>query len=186
MRQERFRAFRMAETNVNNETIASVTMIIKPNLDKRMDKQTNKQSNKQTRKQVVIVQYGGVAFSTAALTLDQWLWCIFFGFGVLVWGQIITSIPTKKIPKRFTWGSGPPDEMMDVTSSLVEDGSSGSLSHDMRRSGQILWIRGLTRLQTQIRVVNAFRSSTDGRFELKTQLSRSRELLRQMQANRNE
>lgn len=133
--------------------------------------------------QVLIVQYGGVAFSTAALTLEQWLWCIFFGVGVLVWGQLITTIPTKKIPKKFTWGSGPPDEMMDVTSSLVEDGSSGSLSQDMKRSGQILWIRGLTRLQTQIRVVNAFRSSTDGRFELKTQLSRSRELLRQMQAN---
>ena len=111
---------------------------------------TNGQTNKQTHEQVVIVQYGGVAFSTAALTLDQWLWCIFFGFGVLVWGQLITTIPTKKIPKNFTWGSGPPDEMMDVTSSLVEDGSSGSLSQDMKRSGQILWIRGLTRLQTQV------------------------------------
>jgi Ca2+ transporting ATPase len=29
------------------------------------------------------------------------------------------------------------------------------------RSGQILWIRGLTRLQTQIRVVNAFRHGVD-------------------------
>merc|ERR1711997_117801 len=29
------------------------------------------------------------------------------------------------------------------------------------RSGQILWIRGLTRLQTQIRVVNAFRHGMD-------------------------
>lgn len=83
--------------------------------------------------------------------MDQWLWCIVFGLGVLVWGQVVTTIPTKKIPKNFTWGSGPPEEMIDATSSLVEDGSSGSLSQDaMKRTGQILWIRGLTRLQTQV------------------------------------
>lgn len=97
------------------------------------------------------MQFGGRAFSTAKLTLDQWLWCVFFGLGVLVWGQLVTTIPTKKIPKKFTWGSGPPEEMIDATSSLVEDGSSGSLSQDaMKRTGQILWIRGLTRLQTQV------------------------------------
>lgn len=100
---------------------------------------------------MIIVQWGGRAFSTAPLSLEQWLWCIFFGLGVLVWGQLVTTIPTKRIPKKFTWGSGPPEEMIDATSSLVEDGSSGSLSQDaMKRTGQILWIRGLTRLQTQV------------------------------------
>ncbi|XP_074592985.1 plasma membrane calcium-transporting ATPase 2-like isoform X6 [Brevipalpus obovatus] len=109
--------------------------------------------------QILIVQYGGRAFSTAKLTLDQWFWCIFFGLGVLVWGQFITTLPTKRIPKKFTWGSGTPEELMaGARGSLVEDGSSGSLSQDVKRTGQILWIRGLTRLQTQIRVVNAFRS----------------------------
>ncbi|KAI1287074.1 Plasma membrane calcium-transporting ATPase 3 [Halotydeus destructor] len=111
--------------------------------------------------QVLIVQYGGMAFSTKALTLDQWLWCVFFGLGVLVWGQLVTSIPTKTLPKNFTWGSGPPEEMIDATSSLVEDGSSGSLSQDVKRTGQILWIRGLTRLQTQLRVVRAFQNQLD-------------------------
>lgn len=98
---------------------------------------------------VIIVQFGGYAFSTASLTIDQWLWCIFLGFGTLVWGQLITTIPTKRIPKTFTWGSGPPEEMAGNVS-LVEDGSSGSLSQDVKRTGQILWIRGLTRLQTQV------------------------------------
>ncbi|XP_017482339.1 PREDICTED: plasma membrane calcium-transporting ATPase 1-like, partial [Rhagoletis zephyria] len=111
--------------------------------------------------QVIIVQFGGRPFNTAALTLEQWMWCILFGVGVLVWGQIITTIPTKRIPKQFSWGSGPPDEMIDATSSLVEDGSSGSLSQDVKRTGQILWIRGLTRLQTQLRVVRAFRSTLE-------------------------
>ncbi|XP_074592983.1 plasma membrane calcium-transporting ATPase 2-like isoform X4 [Brevipalpus obovatus] len=101
--------------------------------------------------QILIVQYGGRAFSTAKLTLDQWFWCIFFGLGVLVWGQFITTLPTKRIPKKFTWGSGTPEELMaGARGSLVEDGSSGSLSQDVKRTGQILWIRGLTRLQTQV------------------------------------
>ncbi|KAL1414672.1 hypothetical protein MTO96_000794 [Rhipicephalus appendiculatus] len=112
--------------------------------------------------QVIIVQYGSVFFQTKALSLDQWLWCVFFGCGTLVWGQLVTTVPTKRIPKTFTWGSGAPEEL-NATASLVEDGSSGSLSQDVKRTGQILWIRGLTRLQTQIRVVNAFRSNLDAR-----------------------
>lgn len=112
--------------------------------------------------QVIIVQYGSMFFQTKALSLDQWLWCVFFGCGTLVWGQLVTTLPTKRIPKTFTWGSGAPEEM-NATASLVEDGSSGSLSQDVKRTGQILWIRGLTRLQTQIRVVNAFRSNLDAR-----------------------
>lgn len=49
--------------------------------------------------QVIIVQYGDLAFSTKGLNLEQWLWCLFFGFGTLLWGQIVTTVPTRKIPK---------------------------------------------------------------------------------------
>lgn len=48
---------------------------------------------------VVIIQYGGMAFSTKALTLEQWFWCLLFGIGTLLWGQLVTTIPTRKIPK---------------------------------------------------------------------------------------
>ena len=51
----------------------------------------------------MIVQFGGHAFSTAALTLSQWGWCIFFGVGTLVWGQVVTTVPTSKIPKIFSY-----------------------------------------------------------------------------------
>ncbi|KAI2659222.1 Plasma membrane calcium-transporting ATPase 3 [Labeo rohita] len=37
--------------------------------------------------QIIIVQFGGKPFSCTALTIDQWLWCIFIGVGELLWGQ---------------------------------------------------------------------------------------------------
>uniref|UniRef100_T1J4D2 Calcium-transporting ATPase n=1 Tax=Strigamia maritima TaxID=126957 RepID=T1J4D2_STRMM len=109
--------------------------------------------------QVIIIQYGDRAFSTEGLTLDQWMWCLFFGCGVLVWGQLVTSVPTRRLPKRLSWGSGAPEEM-PANVSLGDDGS-GMDSKETKRTGQILWIRGLTRLQTQLRVVRAFRSTLE-------------------------
>jgi len=38
--------------------------------------------------QIIIVQFGGKPFSCTALTLDQWLWCVFIGVGELLWGQV--------------------------------------------------------------------------------------------------
>jgi hypothetical protein len=38
--------------------------------------------------QILITQFGGLAFYTSALTIEQWLWCIFLGVGSLVWGQV--------------------------------------------------------------------------------------------------
>ncbi|XP_025830660.1 plasma membrane calcium-transporting ATPase 2 isoform X5 [Agrilus planipennis] len=135
--------------------------------------------------QVVIVQYGKMAFSTRSLTLEQWLWCLFFGFGTLLWGQVVTTIPTRKIPKILSWGRGHPEEYTEAINIGEE---KFDLDSDKKpRAGQILWIRGLTRLQTQviggelqerlipvpysksstdqaIRVVNAFRQGLDARY----------------------
>ncbi|KAL6433960.1 hypothetical protein ACFW04_005856 [Cataglyphis niger] len=111
--------------------------------------------------QVIIIQYGKMAFSTKALTLDQWLWCLFFGIGTLIWGQIVTTIPTRRIPKILSWGRGQPD---DIGAINLGDEKYDPDSDKKPRAGQILWIRGLTRLQTQIRVVNAFRQGLDTRY----------------------
>uniref|UniRef100_A0A646QFN5 Calcium-transporting ATPase n=1 Tax=Hemiscolopendra marginata TaxID=943146 RepID=A0A646QFN5_9MYRI len=113
--------------------------------------------------QVVIIQFGGLAFSTKELTLDQWMWCLFFGCGVLVWGQVVTSIPTRRLPKRLSWGSGTPEDLAANVS--LGDDATGADAKETKRTGQILWIRGLTRLQTQIRVVNAFRMGLDSRYD---------------------
>ncbi|XP_026673714.1 plasma membrane calcium-transporting ATPase 2 isoform X3 [Ceratina calcarata] len=108
--------------------------------------------------QVVIIQYGKMAFSTKALTLEQWMWCLFFGIGTLLWGQVITTIPTRKIPKIFSWGRGQPD---DIGAINLGDEKFDPDSDKKPRAGQILWIRGLTRLQTQLRVIRAFKSTLE-------------------------
>jgi Ca2+ transporting ATPase len=111
--------------------------------------------------QIFIVQYGGLAFSTYPLSLDEWMWCLVFGVGALIWGQVVTTVPTRSLPKLLSWGRGHPEQYTDV----VPLGEEYDVDAEKRRSaGQILWIRGLTRLQTQIRVANAFRQGLDNRY----------------------
>ncbi|UXI20155.1 hypothetical protein NH340_JMT06098 [Sarcoptes scabiei] len=38
--------------------------------------------------QILIIQFGNVWFTTTPLNLVQWIWCLTFGFSMLVWGQI--------------------------------------------------------------------------------------------------
>jgi len=99
--------------------------------------------------QFVIVHFGSYAFACHWLTLEQWAWCILFGVGTLLWGQIVTSIPTHKLPKNLAVGSDVPD--IDTF-----PGIDGSAADSELRKGQVLWLRGIARLQTQLRVINAF------------------------------
>ncbi|XP_059609749.1 plasma membrane calcium-transporting ATPase 2 isoform X3 [Phlebotomus argentipes] len=110
--------------------------------------------------QVLIIQFGKMAFSTKGLTLEQWLWCLFFGVGTLLWGQVVTTVPTRKLPKLLSWGRGHPEEYTEAIN-LGEERFDSIDSEKKPRAGQILWIRGLTRLQTQLRVIRAFRSTLE-------------------------
>uniref|UniRef100_A0A8C4SEN4 Calcium-transporting ATPase n=1 Tax=Erpetoichthys calabaricus TaxID=27687 RepID=A0A8C4SEN4_ERPCA len=108
--------------------------------------------------QIIIVQFGGKPFSCIGLSIDQWLWCIFLGIGALLWGQLIASIPTSRLKFLKEAGHGTQkDEIPDEE--LEEDMEEIDHAERELRRGQILWFRGLNRIQTQIRVVNAFRSS---------------------------
>jgi len=111
--------------------------------------------------QVLIIQWGRMAFSTASLTLEQWLWCLFFGVGTLLWGQLVTTVPTRKIPKILSWGRGHPEEYTEAIALGEEKFDPDSQEGKKPRAGQILWIRGLTRLQTQLRVIRAFKSTLE-------------------------
>ncbi|XP_053170987.1 plasma membrane calcium-transporting ATPase 2 isoform X6 [Scomber japonicus] len=108
--------------------------------------------------QIVIVQFGGKPFSCQPLDLEKWMWCVFLGLGELVWGQVIASIPNSRL--RFLRRAGQLSQKDELPEEDVNEDNE-EIDHAERelRRGQILWFRGLNRIQTQIRVVNAFRSS---------------------------
>jgi len=97
--------------------------------------------------QFVIIHFGSYAFACHWLTVEQWAWCFLFGFGTLLWGQIVTTIPTHSLPKNMTVGSDVPDAMYPTI--------DGSQDNEIRK-GQVLWLRGIARLQTQVQVVKTF------------------------------
>ncbi|XP_046896979.1 plasma membrane calcium-transporting ATPase 3a isoform X2 [Hypomesus transpacificus] len=108
--------------------------------------------------QFVIVQFGGKPFSCAPLNLEQWLWCLFVGLGELLWGQVITTVPTSQLKCLKEAGHGSDeDEVIDEDNPEDED----EIDHAERelRRGQILWFRGLNRIQTQMEVVSTFKRS---------------------------
>ncbi|XP_032077047.1 plasma membrane calcium-transporting ATPase 1 isoform X2 [Thamnophis elegans] len=108
--------------------------------------------------QIVIVQFGGKPFSCSELTVEHWLWSIFLGMGTLLWGQLISTIPTSQLKFLKEAGHGTQKEEIPEEE-LAEDVEEIDHAERELRRGQILWFRGLNRIQTQIRVVNAFRSS---------------------------
>ena len=93
----------------------------------------------------VIVQFGSYAFACHWLTLEQWAWCLVFGVGTLLWGQIITTIPTRTLPKKLEVGNEVPD--------LDTFQMDGSQENGELRKGQVLWLRGIARLQTQVSIL---------------------------------
>ncbi|XP_071059310.1 plasma membrane calcium-transporting ATPase 2-like isoform X5 [Pseudochaenichthys georgianus] len=107
--------------------------------------------------QIVIVQFGGKPFSCTALTIDQWLWCVFIGVGELLWGQLISAIPTHHLKFLMEAGHGTTKE--EIKDEELAEGADEIDHAEMElRRGQILWFRGLNRIQTQMDVVYTFQT----------------------------
>jgi calcium-translocating P-type ATPase len=94
--------------------------------------------------QILLVQFTGRAFMVKPLNIEQWMWCILFGFTELIWMQVVLCVPKFTIPKSFSIGKKV-EEDVDPSAAM----------------GKVLWVRSLSRLQYQIRVVNAFRNNLD-------------------------
>ncbi|XP_072135042.1 plasma membrane calcium-transporting ATPase 1-like isoform X3 [Mobula birostris] len=120
--------------------------------------------------QIVIVEFGGKPFSCSGLTLDQWLWCIFIGIGELLWGQVIATIPTSRL--KFLKEAGHGTTKDDIPEGeLMEDNDEIDHAEMELRRGQILWFRGLNRIQTQMGVVNTFQGGPSLQGALRRQPS---------------
>uniref|UniRef100_A0A8R1Y065 Calcium-transporting ATPase n=1 Tax=Onchocerca volvulus TaxID=6282 RepID=A0A8R1Y065_ONCVO len=112
--------------------------------------------------QVLIVQFGGAWVSTAPLNEIHWAVCIACAFGTLIWGQVLATIPSKVLPKFFSFGGGEvqPTSVLVTGEYDTSDGLVKGISkEDQKRPGQMLWLLGLTRLQTQMRVIRAFQTN---------------------------
>ncbi len=48
--------------------------------------------------QIILIEFGGIAFGTSSLTIEQWFICIAFGASTMVWHQIVIFIPCEWIP----------------------------------------------------------------------------------------
>nr|XP_043880848.1 plasma membrane calcium-transporting ATPase 2-like isoform X5 [Solea senegalensis] len=107
--------------------------------------------------QIIIVQFGGKPFSCTALTIDHWLWCVFIGVGELLWGQLVTSVPTHRLKFLKEAGHGITKE--EIHEEELTEGADEIDHAEMElRRGQILWFRGLNRIQTQMDVVYTFQT----------------------------
>ncbi|VDN55865.1 unnamed protein product [Dracunculus medinensis] len=113
--------------------------------------------------QILIVQFGGAWVSTAPLNEIHWAFCVLCAMGTLIWGQILATIPSKILPKFFTFGRGeikPTSILITGEYETTEGFVKGIPGEEQKRPGQLLWLLGLTRLQTQMRVIRAFQSNT--------------------------
>ena len=63
--------------------------------------------------------------------------------------QLVTTIPTSKLPKSWTTGRMTSEEV-ELMERRDSEPADPLATDDMGRRGQILWIRGLTRLQHQV------------------------------------
>ncbi|XP_062456966.1 plasma membrane calcium-transporting ATPase 3-like [Rhea pennata] len=119
--------------------------------------------------QIVIVQFGGKPFSCSPLSAEQWLWCLFVGVGELVWGQVMAWVPGGRLrcPGAVAGpaGAGAPAGGAAAAAAAAadededEDEEEIDLAERELRRGQVLWVRGLNRIQTQMAVVGTFKRS---------------------------
>ncbi|XP_035857036.1 plasma membrane calcium-transporting ATPase 1-like isoform X1 [Sander lucioperca] len=113
--------------------------------------------------QIIIIQFGGKPFSCAGLAIDQWLWCVFLGFGSLLWGQLVTSVPTSWLKFMRLPGQGMQQEEIpegELDEAKTQEEIDHAEKEQMKRKR---WLRSYNRILTQTRVVDAFRHSVSPR-----------------------
>jgi len=115
--------------------------------------------------QIILIEFGGYAFSTKGLSWDQWLICVAIGAFELIWGQIVATVPKSVIPTGMRLGSQP-------------------FTQEEATQARMLWMRSLKRVQHQIRVANAFKRAGHERHRRLSLLAEDGEGVRKLSANK--
>lgn len=103
--------------------------------------------------QVIIVTFGGYVFQTKALNFQQWMWCLFFGLGTLIWAQVIR---VAYIYLHDNWKIKIARKKQ-TTGEEEEEEDSGEIElNELNEGSRILWLRSFKRVQTQLNTVRAF------------------------------
>ncbi|VDO47942.1 unnamed protein product [Haemonchus placei] len=105
--------------------------------------------------QILITQFGAAWFSTAPLTMNQWIVCLALGVSTLLWGQVVATIPSKKLPKTWKVGRGEVEpSKIHINGDYNVRTRSRALT--VRRSGKSLWMRGMFLMGQHLRTIRAF------------------------------
>ncbi|KAI0987719.1 hypothetical protein GJ496_009998 [Pomphorhynchus laevis] len=118
--------------------------------------------------QITIIMIGDIAVSVVRLRADQWMWCIFFGIGSLIYGQLLAFVPVKpfigivKTMSKAFRIKRKSRSKSDILSFNADDSSDDSLSDfdstDAEFSDSaVLWYRGVNRVRVQANAVAIFR-----------------------------
>jgi len=85
----------------------------------------------------------------------QWIVCLALGVSALAWGQVVATIPSKRLPKGLAYGRG---EVKPTKIHINGDYALGARSRALvvRRNGQQLWFRGMALFGLHYRVIKAF------------------------------
>ena len=134
---------------------------------------------------VLIVNFGGIVFSVVRLDLEHWMWCILFGVGSILWGQLVICIPTvyfKRFifsfrfcfPKRSTTtpNSQPMNSAVNqdpgvVDEDYLEDDKRNDeeiekeIEEGFLNSPDVMWLRGANRIASQHQVVQTYQQKLD-------------------------
>jgi Ca2+ transporting ATPase len=105
--------------------------------------------------QVLIIEMAGVVFACTGLSVAQWTFCTCVGLFELIWQQVICFCPDTVLDSCFTPKSLPApsaqkDDGTTVQSQQHEyENQVPEVSAAASNRGQVLWFRGLNRIQQQ-------------------------------------
>ncbi|KAK6047021.1 IC domain protein, HAD ATPase, P-type family [Cooperia oncophora] len=90
-----------------------------------------------------------------SIRCSVWIVCLALGVSTLLWGQVVATIPSKKLPKTWKVGRGEVEpSKIHINGDYNVRTRSRALT--VRRSGKSLWMRGMFLMGQHLRTIRAF------------------------------